>query len=791
MPDSNETPAFNLDELKFLPAWMKEEPAAPSQYRDYQGESPSDFRRGDDRRGPRPPRSDRDRRPGGAPGGGGGGRSGPGGPRPASARPGGSGGGFADRGPRPGGGGGDRRGSRDGRPGDRGRFDDRDRREAPPAPVAPAPIRVDFLPDPRGLASIAKQIRASHLAYPLFGMARMFLSRPERHMVRLTIDPAAAQHSGNGGSAGAAASPQPQPLLFQLGEDGPVTLDRATLEKIAFDRFRDQYYATETIQKEAPKGNFTNVARERLSGTLLGPTNHHAYQTNLRALYDSRFSRRMSFEQYRRGIEVVSDPALVERWKEETRTTTVYTVRPPSSAAPAETAENPEAAASATAAEAPAPAAEPIAAESAVEPTAATAESAPEVAEAPASEPQTDAAEPATDESPAAPAEKEKGVVLPNLAAARQHFRENYFDALVRSGRSFELHGEIARTLPEPAVMAAIRQAHDREIKYPGGLVQPLRGGLQNAGLHVFKHRKRVVYVSIARPTLFSGGDGAVSENVAAILQAVAEHPLCTRKGLAELVLARRFGSKLAAPFQPETPADAPAEGAAATPEQPAPTEAASPVEAVAAETPGADTAQPAAPPAESAGTVQDAALAKAKGALAADLRYLVQAGHIIEFHNGTFDLPLQPKPKETAPAAPAKNATPAAPAKRAATPEEVKAPSSESAVFAQTEVPPDEAPAAPETGLIAEATAAAAEHAEAAERAAEAMPASAETATPAAADPAEVPPAASSGGMAAALPAVESSVETPEAAAAGPAAATDSNLPADATGTDPVKSTV
>ncbi|MBV9128023.1 MAG: hypothetical protein JO117_08060 [Verrucomicrobia bacterium] len=54
------------------------------------------------------------------------------------------------------------------------------------------------------------------------------------------------------------------------------------------------------------------------------------------------------------------------------------------------------------------------------------------------------------------------------------------------------------------------------------------------------------------------------------------------------------------------------------------------------------------------------APLVKAKAALAADLRYLVQAGHVIEFHNGTIDLPLSPKPKETplAPAAP--NAAPA-----------------------------------------------------------------------------------------------------------------------------------
>jgi hypothetical protein len=66
------------------------------------------------------------------------------------------------------------------------------------------------------------------------------------------------------------------------------------------------------------------VARCRLSGMLLGPTNYHAYQPQLRSLYEQRFSRRMSFADYQRQIEIVSDPALVERWKEETRKVTTY-----------------------------------------------------------------------------------------------------------------------------------------------------------------------------------------------------------------------------------------------------------------------------------------------------------------------------------------------------------------------------------------------------------------------------------------------------------------------------------
>ena len=354
----------------------------------------------------------------------------------------------------------------------------------------------------------------------------MFLQEPARHWVQFTVEPAAAQ---NGVS------------LYQLGEEGPITLDRATLERIAFDSAREQFYVEQTVQKEPLKGNFANVARERQSGTLLGPTNYHGYQPALRALYEARFSRRMSFEDYRRGIEIVSDPALVEKWKEEARTTTTIVTK--------------------------------------------------------------DGDPPTT---------------VGTMADARAHFRQHHFDALVQSGTVRRVHGSVARNLPDAALMQAIRQEHETELRYPARFVQLLREGLQNAGLHIFKHRKRVVYVSLSRPTPFVPGNGAVSENVAAILEIIGRSPLCTRKVIAEHVFSRQ---KPAPANETATPA---AEAATLPPDAPA----------------------------------EDAA-AKAKGALAADLRFLVQAGHIIEFHNGTFDLPLLPKSKEEAPATKSAGAKP------------------------------------------------------------------------------------------------------------------------------------
>jgi hypothetical protein len=171
---------------------------------------------------------------------------------------------------------------------------------------APAELRVEFLPEPNAAVGIAKQIRSSGRAYAVFSTAKLFLERPERHLVRVT-------------------SSNPQVLLYQIG-DGPISFDQANVERSAFLHVKDEFYREETTQGEPIKGNFSNVARSRSTGVFLGPTNHHGYQPALRRLYDERFSRRMSFPEFQQTeIAVVTDEQAIADWKEQARTTTSYT----------------------------------------------------------------------------------------------------------------------------------------------------------------------------------------------------------------------------------------------------------------------------------------------------------------------------------------------------------------------------------------------------------------------------------------------------------------------------------
>ena len=448
-------------DLKFMPDWLKEAPDK-NPYADYQSKNYDRPRK--DFNGPRPPSrpgqpSRGDRKSGGP------------GNRPDKPRE-------------------DRRGASQ-KPSSPNRPRDEHRgpqRPSQPVEAAPAPVNIEFFPDLNCVASIAKQIKITSHACPLFGLAKMFLAKPERHRVRISSTDSAIP-------------------LFQSGENGPISLDRGILEKNAFTTWRDHFYSRETVQREPLKGNFNNVARCRLSGKLLGPTNYHAYQPTLRKLYEERFSRRMSFNDYLKEIEISASPEAIEAWKEEARCVTTYKTMT---------------------------AAEPLSFESASE--------------------------------------------------VEQHFRKNYLESLIRQSQSFEISGEISRSLPDRRIAAAVKRSWEKELQFPGQLMHHLRRELTEAGLHIFKHRKRIQYISVIRPDRFRGSTQVLSDNIAVILETIEAMPKCTRVDLANKI----FQLKLDSPDLP-----------------------------------------------------------KLKAGLAADLHWLTQAGHIIEFQDGKLDLPLAPKQLE------------------------------------------------------------------------------------------------------------------------------------------------
>jgi hypothetical protein len=285
-PPENE---LDLEKL-FLPAWAQE-PASANLYAKYEGgeDRPERDRRGGprrDRRGPPGERrsGDRPRRPEG------GDRRGAG---PSQGR--------EERGNRPG-------RERFGR--GRGPRDQRDQQRERREPPAPLPeVGITLLPDDKGVESLARQIRVTGRAYPLFEIAQMILQRPDRLSVIFNVK----------------KNPEGKPLqpIFICALDDTLWLSEEEAVAHVLKKHFGTFYQSERTATEPPKGKYTFVAQCGMSGTILGPPNHHDYQNQLRKLHAERFSR-MPFEMYKSRVKIVRDEEVVKKWVEDQSWKTEY-----------------------------------------------------------------------------------------------------------------------------------------------------------------------------------------------------------------------------------------------------------------------------------------------------------------------------------------------------------------------------------------------------------------------------------------------------------------------------------
>jgi len=280
----NINPETDLDlEKLFLPAWAQES-SSVNRFAKFAGEQERPDRRDEKRgRGPRPPRREGGNREFGR--------------QRRDDRP---------RGPR-------REIGGERRPReDRGGFrrDDRrpprEERESPP----PLPeINASLVPDEKGVESLARQIKMTGRAFPLFDIARLILQKPDRYSIRFTI-----KKNSEGQSL--------QPLFFCALDETLWLAEEEAVSHVLRNHF-NTFYQAERTATEPPKGKYTFVGQCGMSGAILGPPNHHDYQNRLHKLHSERFSR-MPFEVYKSRVRIVRDEEVVKQWIEEQSWKTEY-----------------------------------------------------------------------------------------------------------------------------------------------------------------------------------------------------------------------------------------------------------------------------------------------------------------------------------------------------------------------------------------------------------------------------------------------------------------------------------
>jgi hypothetical protein len=189
------------------------------------------------------------------------------------------------------------------------RDEQRERREPLPPPPLPPEVNLLFLPEERGVESLARQIKTTGRAYPLFDIARLILQKADRYSVTFKTKKK---------PDGQVAQP-----LFSCALDDTLWLSEDQAVQHVLKHHFGTFYQTERTATEPPKGKYTFVAQCGMSGVILGPPNHHDYQNQLRKLHTERFSR-MPFEVYKSRVKIVRDEEVVKKWVEDQSWKTEY-----------------------------------------------------------------------------------------------------------------------------------------------------------------------------------------------------------------------------------------------------------------------------------------------------------------------------------------------------------------------------------------------------------------------------------------------------------------------------------
>ncbi len=188
---------------------------------------------------------------------------------------------------------------------------DRPRREEQRHWDQPLPeISLNFAPEEKGLESLARQIKLTGRAYPIFDIAHLILKKPDRYHVTFGVVKKAD---------GQTAQP-----LWVCNLDDTLWLSEQDAVNHVLRKHFDTFYKAERTPTDPPKGMYTFVAQCSLSGAILGPPNYHDYQNKLRKLHAERFSR-MPFETYKSRVRIVKDEAVVKKWVEEQSWRTEFT----------------------------------------------------------------------------------------------------------------------------------------------------------------------------------------------------------------------------------------------------------------------------------------------------------------------------------------------------------------------------------------------------------------------------------------------------------------------------------
>ena len=175
--------------------------------------------------------------------------------------------------------------------------------------VPPEGIKAEILPCASSLKQIADQIKKTARSYSVFEIAKLILSQRERYEISFKCE-----------------SEKENNLFFSTSNNSLWLSKNEALNSLLDENTLLNYYNKESVEIEAPKGNYHSIGICGISGALIGPPNHHSYQKEIINLHKNKFPN-IELETFKNKIKIESSEELVEEWKKSQSVQDQYSVK--------------------------------------------------------------------------------------------------------------------------------------------------------------------------------------------------------------------------------------------------------------------------------------------------------------------------------------------------------------------------------------------------------------------------------------------------------------------------------
>lgn len=169
------------------------------------------------------------------------------------------------------------------------------------APIKDPKFEIKIYPQDDTFDALVKQLKTSFRTYQLFGITRTILEKHERFIV--LINRIKKENEAE------------KPIFFTPKDNMPFDTEEAAIEHFC-EHFLSDFFEIKTVERDAPKGNFSLIYRCPFTKALIGPPNYHRYQDLLKAHHKTKI-KNLSLEDYQSKLEGINDEAVVSEWLEQ------------------------------------------------------------------------------------------------------------------------------------------------------------------------------------------------------------------------------------------------------------------------------------------------------------------------------------------------------------------------------------------------------------------------------------------------------------------------------------------